>query len=63
MTNEEKQQKRDQISDFICKLDDYVACVVSDATADCSDSYTGMGASKARGEMEDALYELFDIGE
>lgn len=51
----------EKIDDFMTNLEELISCEISDATADCSDSYTGMGASEAKRKLEKSLYRLFNI--
>ena len=51
----------DKIDDFMSNLEELISCEVSDGTADCSDSYTGMGACEAKRKLEKSLYRLFNI--
>jgi len=58
-----KIDKEEHISEFMYRLSDFIDEKVSDAMADCHDSYTGWGAHDADEKMRKALYELFEIGE
>lgn len=42
-------------------LEELISCEISDAIADCSDSYTGMGACEAKRKLEKSLYRLFNV--
>ena len=51
----------DKIDDFMTNLEELISCEISDATADCSDSYTGVGACEAKRKLEESLYRLFNV--
>ena len=56
MTNKEK-QKEEQIGEFLTHLDNYISCKIADATADSSDSYTGMGVWEYERDMERTTFQ------
>jgi hypothetical protein len=53
--------KREQIEEFMSILDDHISNKITDSTADCNDSCAGYSAYGTSGELEKALYKLFDI--
>ena len=53
--------KREQISEFMSILEDYVKSEITDATADAWDSCAGFSSYRSKEKLEKSLYKLFDI--
>lgn len=53
--------KKEKIDEFLRKLDDHIDNKIADKNSDPYDSCAGFSSLSSLGELEECLYELFDI--